>query len=159
MKSLATILAACLVLFAGPAVADGKPDVSERYQRNVDRAWATADKGRGPSSICGLVVGAAARPMEEGSADEKRDALQAIEACYVTVILRYLSRALDGIEAGTVTCAGPMGVMSMHRGSLGRHMTNMGLDRAEYDARIAAATGDRVRAACPDFAGSILGEG
>jgi len=159
MKTFATIIMAFLVLSAGPASADGKPEVSDRYQRNIDRAWETADKGRGPSSICGLVIGAAARPMEEGSPDEKRDALQAIEACYVTVIVRYLSRAVDGIEAGTVTCAGPMGAMTMHRGSVGIYMTNMGLDRAEYDARIVAAMGDRVRAACPDFAKAILGEG
>ncbi len=164
-KAAALVLA--LALFPLGACADGKsnpasaakPEVAERYQRGFDSAWERAEQGRSPSGACAQVIGTVVGEMQQELDDKARaEALHAADACYVRAMVRFLEKRLDAIEAGEANCIGPVSSTSIHRSSLGGFIEDLGESRAEFDGRIAAAVGDRVRAACPDAAAVILGE-
>ncbi len=142
------------------APADAKPAVAERYQAGFDRAWAQAEQGRAPTMACGQVIGTAVGGAPQQATDEqaRREAVQAADACYVRATVRFLNHRLDSIEAGETNCNSPIAAMAVHRASLGGFIDELGESQAEFDRRIAAAVGDRMRAACPDAAGIILGE-
>lgn len=144
----------------GTAAPDEKPAVAERYQAGFDRAWTQADQGLSPTMACAQVIGTAVGGKARHATDdrERDDAIQAADACYVRATVLFLSRRLDSIEAGEQNCTAPMSAMAVHRASLGGHIDELGESQADFDQRITAAIGDRLRAACPDAADVILGE-
>lgn len=160
---IATVLTAALFLSAcsnlSPAAADGKPQLAERYQKGFDRAWSAAGEGNAPTIACATVIGGAVGTMQTAApgTPAHAEATAAANACYVDVMVRYISHKLDGPEFADSDCAGLIAVTTIHRNALGGFITDIGQDRAEYDARIVSAVGERVRAACPGMATAILG--
>lgn len=147
------------LLLVATAMADNRPRLAERYQAGFDRAWAQAEAGKAPTMACASVVGAAVGMAQRASADAavRRDAVAAAHACYVLAAAQYLERYLAA-ASGPTACNGPIAAMAVHRSALGGFITDLGESRADYDQRIRALAGSRVRAACAHAAAVILGE-
>jgi len=164
MRPMVALIAALLPIGACGTQVDAtpegtKPAVAERYQAGLDRAWAQAEQGRAPSSACAQVIGTAVSLAQQAKdAHDRTEAVQAADACYVRAMILFLNHHMEKIESGESNCIAPISAMAVHRGSLGGFIDQIGESQAEFDGRITAAVGDRVRAACPDAAGIILGE-
>lgn len=140
----------------GGGTTGGVPQVAERYQRAIDRAWDRASKGDSPHMACAPMFGGAIATAQRDGASEadRAEALAAMEACYVDASVHYARTKLATDET---PCIGLLRMMTVMRNSLGTMFEEAGAERAAYDARIAEALGDDLAAACPDQAGAILG--
>lgn len=163
---------------AGPSVA-GAPQVGERYQRTVDRAWEKAVAGETPAYACAGLKG---RLMgnDEAATDGGREALF---ACNVLAPVRYFETLLDGVDAGEATCQdvmmalmtqlpamtlsidGIQGMMDAMEADPQRGMA-AGLRTVVDDATMAKGLDDpkalvkerlaeRMESSCPELAGSM----
>ena len=152
-----TLVAGLLLVVT--AMADSKPRLAEPYRKGFDRVWERAEAGKAPTMACASVVGTAVGMAQRAGADAtvRRDAVAAAHACYVLAAAQYLERYL-ATASGPAACNGPIAAMAVHRSSLGGFITDLGESRADYDQRIRALAGSRVRAACAHAAAVILGE-
>lgn len=143
---------------AAPVLADPVPQVAARYQPGLDEAWVLAEAGRLPSRPCTRVLTMAVSEMRASTTERqaRMEAIQAAEACYVRTAIRFIERHLDLVEAGRAECASLIPGMAVHRASLGESIEALGESRADFDGRIVAEVGVRLRVTCPDEAAVIF---
>lgn len=79
------------------ASVDGAPEVEERYQELVNRAWRQASDGRSPATTCAGIRARASRAAA-GSAD------RALAACDIDLPIRYYTVLIERVEAAGTTC-------------------------------------------------------
>lgn len=135
------------------------PDIPAAYRESFDRAWKNAGEGRSPTQACagvfGTAVGLLATTATGGQ--ERESALEAMDACYVRAMARFVDAKLSVANPGMSECISLLQVLPVHRSSLGGVLTDVGEDQAAFDHRLNDLIGDNVRSACPDSASVILG--
>lgn len=154
MKSI--ILAMPFVLVLAGCGGSDVPNVADRYQERIQEAWEKADKGESPTNTCALVVGSAVG-LSNVNDDNRQDAIEAYEACYVDVQAHWVKRKIELADADDSPCMSVMTGLSIGRMSLGTFADDLGLEVEALDARIADKIEANVEEACPDQASSILG--
>lgn len=144
---------------AGTGSAGSSSEVAEAYSSDFEGAWQGASEGRSPSLACASVVGKAAGLLKTTATggQERADALDALDACYVRAMARFVDTTLSAENAGTKQCISLLGALPVHRRSLGGFVSDVGEDQAAYDRRLNEQIEEKVRSACPDSANIILG--
>jgi len=168
---------------AGESTPVDGPQVGERYQETIDRAWEKAIAGEVPTYACAGLKGRTMSEKEPSAA-----ALRALLACNVDIPVRYFETYLDQVEAGEKTCMNFMTemmtqlpAMTMSTDALWEMLESMeGSGDEETQAAAAEAITatamdatadkgandpkriikkrltDRVNEVCPDVAGVVL---
>ena len=144
---------------AGTGSAGSSSDVAEAYTSAFERAWQSAGEGRSPSQACASVVGKAVGLLKTTATEgqERADALDALDACYVRAMARFVDTTLSVENPGTNECIKLLSALPVHRSSLGGFLEDVGEDVAAYDRRLNEQIEAGVRAGCPDSANIILG--
>jgi len=144
---------------AGAIAAGSSSGVAETYRASFDRAWQSAGEGRSPSQACAGVVGKATGLLKTTATEgqERADALDALDACYVRAMARFVDTTLSVENPGTQECIKLLSAVPVHRSSLGGFVKDVGEDLAAYDRRLNEQVEAKVRTACPDSANIILG--
>lgn len=155
MKSIILAMPFVLVL-GGCGGGSDVPQVADRYQERIQEAWEKADKGESPTNTCALVVGSAVG-LSNVNDDNRQDAIEAYEACYVDVQAHWVKRKIALAGADDSPCMSVMTGLMTGRMSLGTFADDLGLEVEALDARIADMIKADVEEACPDQARSILG--
>lgn len=154
MKSI--ILAMPFVLVLAGCGGSDVPKVADRYQERIQEAWEKADKGESPTNTCALVVGSAVG-LSNVNDDNRQDAVEAYEACYVDVQAHWVKRKIELADADESPCRSLSTGLMTGRMSLGTFADDLGLEVEALDARIADIIEADVEEVCPDQARSILG--
>ncbi|MGQ5702192.1 hypothetical protein ACUJ46_09105 [Sandaracinobacteroides sp. A072] len=141
------------------AAAGSGSAVAEPYRTSFDRAWQNASEGRSPSQACAAVVGKAAGLLKTTATggQERTDALEALDACYVRAMAHFVDTTLSVDNPGTTQCVSLLKALPVHRSSLGGFLADVGEVVAAYDRRLNERIEAKVRSACPDTAAIILG--
>ena len=172
MRRFLVFAPACLLLVAcsgeggdtsGSAAsgsANGSSVLAEPYRTSFEQAWQAAGEGRSPSTACASVVGTAVGLISTtaSAGQDRRDAVAALDACYVGAMVRFVDTTLAVENAGTSECVKLITALPTHRRSLGSLLGEAGEDVAVYDRRLTDQIGAKVRSACADMADVILGE-
>lgn len=153
MKSI--IPAMALVLVLGGCGGSDVPKVADRYQERIQEAWEKADKGESPTNTCARVVGSAVG-LASVNEDNRQNAVEAYEACYVDVQAHWVKRKIALADSDGSPCMSLMTGLMTGRMSLGAFADDLGLEVEALDARIADLIEADVEEACPNQARSIL---
>lgn len=155
MKSIILAMPFVLVL-GGCGGGSDVPKVADRYQERIQEAWDAADQGKAPTNKCALVVGSAVG-LANVNDDNRKDAVEAYEACYVDVQAHWVKRKIALADADESPCMPLVTGLMTSRMSLGAFAEDLDLEVEELDARIADMIEADVQEACPNQARSILG--
>lgn len=144
---------------AGTDISSGSSNVAAAYSSSFDRAWQSAGEGRSPSSACASVVGKAVGLLQTTATggQDRKDALEALDACYVRAMAHFVDTTLSVENPGTTQCISLLKALPVHRSSLGGFLDDAGEDVAAYDRRLNEQIEQKVRSVCPDTATVILG--
>lgn len=137
----------------------GSGVVADTYSSGFERAWERAGEGQSPSLACASVVGKAVGLLKTTATggQERADALDAMDACYVRAMARFVDTTLSVENPGSAECIRLLTNVPTHRKSLSVIFHEVDEDVAAYDSRLNAQIEAKVRAACPDSANIILG--
>lgn len=153
---LCALMAFLAVVACGnPGGDGGSPDVSDRYQTEIDEAWELAADGTAPTGTCAAVVGTAVARAGR-SAKEREAAREAFRACYLDVRARFVEAYADAIEAGEEDCQGLAIDMVGGSGGLKSSAEPLDVDVDSLEAELEARVGDRVGEVCPGMVDAIL---
>jgi hypothetical protein len=130
----------------------------EAAHGDIGSAWAAAGEGKGPFPACNALFHNMAEHLRDVAADAKEltIAFQAIDACHVAVLPRYLlvrAAADSGCTGAMPTYRGQRSVASSLLGDVDPE----GRIIAYLDTRLETVIGNQVRIICPDIAPWILG--
>lgn len=134
----------------------GAPAMPEAYRDRLTEAWQSAGRGENPIQACAIVTGLAVGRSHQAGGGQNSDAARAFEVCYVDIPARYIETRVSGGNADQV-CSTIATFLVTARMSLGGFAADLGIDRANLDAKVNQRIGDVVRRNCGDQAEAILG--